>query len=47
MVCQWPGDMLVVRHAGASGQIEVGADRVTVRVRLGLLMAVMAGALRQ
>lgn len=47
VACQWQGDVLAVRHAGANGQIEVGAERVTVMVKLGLLMGMMAGSIQQ
>lgn len=44
--CRWEGDVLAVRHSGASGRIEVGADCVRVLLELGLLMAPMAGLIR-
>ncbi len=47
VVCQWQGDVLAVRHAGASGHIEVADNRVAVMVKLGLLMGMMAGSIQQ
>jgi len=37
--CRWQGDSLCFTRSGASGQIDVTDDSVTVDVKLGLLLA--------
>lgn len=44
--CAWRGDVLEVRRSGADGQVEVSEDRVTVSLKLGLLLAAMAGPIQ-
>jgi putative polyhydroxyalkanoate system protein len=44
---QWQGDTLELTHSGANGSIEVGDDKVTVDLRLSMLLAAMSGMIRQ
>lgn len=41
----WEGDALRFTRSGASGSINIGDDLIEVEVRLGLLLAPMAGAI--
>ena len=41
----WEGDTLHVRRTGVEGSIEVGADRVRVRLRLGLMFGMLKGTI--
>jgi len=44
---QWEGDSLKLSHAGANGQILVEAAKVTVELRLAMMLAPMKGMIEQ
>ena len=42
---QWNGDSLVFKRSGASGTIDVSADRIRVDIELDLMLSLMKGIL--
>ena len=47
VTCCWQGDVLAVKRSGAEGSVEVGEDRVRVRLNLGLLLSPMASSIQR
>jgi len=45
--CCWEGDRLTFERTGCSGAVEVGADRITLDIRLGLLLAPLKGTIER
>ncbi|MCP1652051.1 polyhydroxyalkanoic acid system family protein [Pseudomonas sp. GD04087] len=43
---EWQGDTLLFKRSGVDGRIEVGADKVAVDVKLGLMLSAMGGLLK-
>jgi len=44
---EWNGNSLIFESPGASGTIEVGADRIGVDIELGLMLSFMKGMIEQ
>lgn len=44
--CEWQGDELTFKRSGVDGRIAVGADKVAVDVKLGLMLSAMSGLLK-
>jgi putative polyhydroxyalkanoate system protein len=44
---RWNGDTLEFKRSGADGCIEVGEDRVCVRLNLGLLLSPMSSSIKR
>ncbi|WP_277052459.1 polyhydroxyalkanoic acid system family protein [Zestomonas thermotolerans] len=44
---RWCGDTLEFRRSGADGRIEVGEDRVSVEIKLGLLLSALSGSIQR
>ncbi|YCC77188.1 polyhydroxyalkanoic acid system family protein [Pseudomonas aeruginosa] len=44
--CEWQGDELTFKRSGVDGRIAVGADKVAVGVKLGLMLSAMSGLLK-
>ena len=43
---EWQGDELTFKRSGVDGRIAVGADKVAVDVKLGLMLSAMSGLLK-
>ena len=44
---RWSGDILEFKRSGADGQIAVGADRVRVELKLGLLLSALGSTIKR
>ncbi|MBM7061125.1 polyhydroxyalkanoic acid system family protein [Pseudomonas sp. UL073] len=44
---RWNGDTLEFKRSGADGRIEVSDDRVSVELKLGLLLSAMSGPIKR
>jgi putative polyhydroxyalkanoate system protein len=44
---RWNGDTMEFKRSGADGSIEVGEDRVYVRLNLGLLLSPMSSSIKR
>ncbi len=44
---RWSGDTLEFKRSGADGRIEVGDDRVSVQLNLGLLLSALSGSIKR